>query len=33
MTDAVEDLIALLDLEVIEQNLFRGHNPEVTWQR
>jgi len=33
MTDAVEDLIQLLDLEQIEVNLFRGYNPDVSWQR
>ena len=41
MTDAsreaddtsVEDLIELLDLERIEENLYRGHSPDVSWQR
>lgn len=41
MTDAsqqadknpVENLIDLLDLEQIEMNLFRGHSPDVSWQR
>ena len=33
MSDAVEDLIALLDLEQIELNLYRGHSPETSWQR
>ena len=33
MTDAVEDLISLLDLEQIELNLYRGHSPETSWQR
>ena len=33
MADAVEDLLALLDLEQIEVNLFRGHSPDVHWQR
>ncbi|PCJ72151.1 MAG: acyl-CoA thioesterase II [Rhodobiaceae bacterium] len=33
MNDAVEDLIALLDLEQIELNLYRGHSPETSWQR
>jgi len=33
MSDAVENLVSILDLEKIEENLFRGHNPEVTWQR
>ena len=30
---SVEDLIYLLDLERIEENLFRGHSPDVSWQR
>lgn len=33
MTDAVEDLIQILNLEQIEVNLFRGHSPDVSWQR
>ncbi|MDR3499930.1 MAG: acyl-CoA thioesterase II [Parvibaculum sp.] len=33
MADAVEDLIQILDLEQIEVNLFRGHSPDVSWQR
>ncbi|MBD3667145.1 MAG: acyl-CoA thioesterase II, partial [Kangiella sp.] len=33
MSDAVEDLISLLDLEQIELNLYRGHSPETSWQR
>lgn len=33
MNDAVEDLIAILDLEQIELNLYRGHSPETSWQR
>lgn len=33
MSDAVENLVNILDLEKIEENLFRGYNPEVTWQR
>ena len=33
MADAVEDLISLLNLEQIEVNLFRGHSPDVSWQR
>ncbi len=37
MTDATEDpveeLLTLLDLEQIEVNMFRGHSPDVTWQR
>ncbi|MEJ7584813.1 MAG: acyl-CoA thioesterase II [Acidimicrobiales bacterium] len=31
--DAVDDLIALLDLEPIEVNIFRGVSPDVTVQR
>src|SRR5690606_1533740 len=30
---SVEDLIELLDLERIEENLYRGHSPDVTRQR
>ena len=30
---AVEDLVDLLDLARIEMNLFRGHSPDVSWQR
>ena len=33
MTSAVQDLLAILDLEVLEQNLFRGSSPQVGWQR
>ncbi len=33
MTDAVENLLQILDLEQLEVNLFRGHSPDVTWQR
>ena len=33
MTSAVQDLLAILDLEVLEQNLFRGRSPQVGWQR
>lgn len=31
--DPVEELLTLLNLEQIEVNLFRGHSPDVTWQR
>jgi len=31
--DPVEDLLQILYLEPIELNLFRGHSPDVTWQR
>jgi acyl-CoA thioesterase-2 len=30
---AVQDLLALLDLEQLEVNLFRGRSPETSWQR
>jgi len=30
---AVQDLLALLDLEQLEVNMFRGRSPETTWQR
>ena len=30
---AVENLIALLDLEKLEENLFRGQSPQNGWQR
>src|SRR5882724_5036010 len=33
MPSAVEGLIATLDLEPLEVNLFRGRSPQVTWQR
>src|SRR5580704_1220620 len=33
MSAAVQDLLALLDLEPIEVNLFRGRSPQVGWQR
>jgi acyl-CoA thioesterase-2 len=33
MSSAVQDLLALLDLEPIEVNLFRGRSPQVGWQR
>lgn len=33
MTSAVENLVALLDLEHLEQNLFRGVSPKEGWQR
>lgn len=33
MADAVEDLIQILNLEKIEENLFRGHSPDESWQR
>ncbi|WP_294532577.1 acyl-CoA thioesterase II [uncultured Rhodoblastus sp.] len=33
MTKAIIDLLAILDLEKIEENLFRGRSPQVGWQR
>ena len=32
-TPAVAELLAMLDLERIEDNIFRGRSPEVGWQR
>src|SRR5437773_564801 len=33
MSSAVQDLLAILDLESLEVNLFRGRSPQVGWQR
>ena len=33
MARAVEELLEILDLETIEENLFRGRSPQVGWQR
>ena len=33
MQDAVEKLLGILDLERLEENLFRGVSPDQTWQR
>ena len=33
MTSAVQDLLNILDLEQLEQNLFRGRSPQVGWKR
>src|SRR5207249_10814766 len=33
MSSAVQDLLAILDLERLENNLFRGRSPQVGWQR
>ena len=33
MSSAVEGLLAILDLEPLEVNLFRGRSPQVGWQR
>lgn len=33
MKHAISDLLEILDLEVLEHNLFRGRSPQVGWQR
>jgi acyl-CoA thioesterase-2 len=33
MPSAIQDLLAILDLEQLEVNLFRGRSPQVGWQR
>jgi acyl-CoA thioesterase-2 len=33
MSSAIDDLLALLDLEPLEVNLFRGRSPQSGWQR
>jgi acyl-CoA thioesterase II len=33
MSDAVPQLLTILDLERIEENIFRGRSPQVGWQR
>jgi acyl-CoA thioesterase-2 len=33
MSRAVDELLAILDLEQLEINLFRGRSPQVGWQR
>jgi acyl-CoA thioesterase-2 len=33
MSSAIEDLLAILDLEPLEVNLFRGRSPQSGWQR
>ncbi|MFZ0729759.1 MAG: acyl-CoA thioesterase II [Methylovirgula sp.] len=33
MAHAVDNLLMILDLERIEHNIFRGHSPQVGWQR
>ena len=33
MSNAVRELISILDLETLEINLFRGRSPQVGWQR
>lgn len=33
MSDIVDGLVAILDLEPLEENLFRGVSPKIGWQR
>ena len=33
MSDAIKELLAFLDIEKIEHNIFRGDSPKVGWQR
>ena len=33
MSSAISDLLAILDIEALEHNLFRGRSPQVGWQR
>ncbi|HTV33272.1 MAG TPA: acyl-CoA thioesterase II [Methylocella sp.] len=33
MQDAISQLLGILDLETIEENIFRGRSPQVGWQR
>ncbi|MCC5780129.1 acyl-CoA thioesterase II [Nitratireductor sp. B36] len=33
MSSAMQDLLAILDLEALEHNLFRGRSPQSAWQR
>ncbi|MGO9134292.1 MAG: acyl-CoA thioesterase II [Methylovirgula sp.] len=33
MSDPIDGLVQILDLEKIEHNIFRGHSPQVGWQR
>jgi acyl-CoA thioesterase-2 len=33
MSNAIDELLALLDLEQLEVNLFRGRSPQSRWQR
>ena len=33
MPSAVADLLAILDLETLDVNLFRGNSPKAGWQR
>ena len=33
MSNAVTQLLTILDLERIEENIYRGRSPQVGWQR
>ncbi|TPJ32958.1 acyl-CoA thioesterase II [Mesorhizobium sp. B2-6-5] len=33
MTAAIHELLRILDLEMLEHNLYRGRSPQVEWQR
>ena len=33
MSAAMQELISILDLEMLEHNLYRGRSPKVNWQR
>src|SRR5262250_3307863 len=33
MSRALDQLLAILDIETLEENLFRGVSPQVGWQR
>lgn len=33
MSEAMKELLSILDLETLEHNLFRGRSPQVGWQR
>jgi acyl-CoA thioesterase II len=33
LSSAIQDLLAVLDLETLEVNLFRGRSPQTGWQR
>jgi acyl-CoA thioesterase-2 len=33
MSDAMKELLSILDLETLEHNLFRGRSPQSGWQR
>ncbi|MBZ9656537.1 acyl-CoA thioesterase II [Phyllobacterium lublinensis] len=33
MSDAMKELLSILDLEALEHNLFRGRSPQSGWQR